>query len=107
MRAFRALAVIVALITVDATVASAQVVRGFKDSWFWGVKGGGLVYSSYAELSTQVPVGVDEGLKHDSGVHCDELVSIPKTSLTDFVGTLSPAKIGELHRALSIPLGLS
>jgi hypothetical protein len=47
MRAFRALAVIAALITVDATVASAQVVRGFKDSWFWGVKSGGLMYSGY------------------------------------------------------------
>ena len=49
MRAFRALAVIAALITVDATVASAQVVRGFKDSWFWGLKSGGLLYSSYSD----------------------------------------------------------
>ena len=49
MRAFRALAVIATLVTVDATAASAQVARGFKDSWFWGLKGGGLMYSSYAE----------------------------------------------------------
>jgi len=49
MRAFRALAVVAALITVHASVASAQVARGFKDSWFWGVKGGGLVYSSYSD----------------------------------------------------------
>jgi hypothetical protein len=51
MRAYRALAVIAALIIVDATTASAQVVRGFKDSWFWGVKGGGMLYSSYSEGS--------------------------------------------------------
>jgi len=64
------------------------------------------VYSSYVGLSTQVPVGVDQGLKHDSSIHCDDLVSVPKSSLTDFVGTLSPATTGELNRALAIALGL-
>lgn len=61
MRAFRALAVIAALITVHASVASAQVARGFKDSWFWGVKGGGLLYSSYSEPSPALApmVGAD------------------------------------------------
>ena len=29
--------------------------------------------SAFEGLSTQVPVGVDEGLKHDSSIHCDEL----------------------------------
>ena len=28
-------------------------------------------------LSTQVAIGIDEGLKHDSSIHCDELVSLP------------------------------
>jgi hypothetical protein len=51
MRAFRALAVVAALITVHATDASAQVARGFKDSWFWGLKGGGLLYSSYSDAN--------------------------------------------------------
>ena len=32
------------------------------------------VYSAHHGLSTQVPVGVTEGLKHDSSIHCDELV---------------------------------
>ena len=54
MRAFRALAVAAALIGVDATMASAQVARGFKDSWFWGLKGGGLMYSSYADGSAPI-----------------------------------------------------
>src|SRR5688500_5426911 len=54
MRAFRALAVAAALIAVDATMASAQVARGFKDSWFWGLKGGGLMYSSYADGSAPI-----------------------------------------------------
>jgi len=40
-------------------------------------------------LSTQVPIGIDEGLKHESSIHCDELVSLPKSSLTDYIGVLS------------------
>ena len=64
------------------------------------------IYSSYDGLSTQVPVGVDEGLKHDSSIHCDELISIPKASLTHFIGTLPPVKIEALDRALAIAVGL-
>lgn len=64
------------------------------------------VYSSYTGLSTQVPVGIDHGLKQDSSIHCDELISLPKSVLTDFVGSLSPAKMDEVNRALSIALEL-
>ena len=65
------------------------------------------VYSSYDDLSTQVPVGVAEGLKHDSSIHCDELVSLPKARLTYDVGALSPAKIVALDQALKIALDIS
>ena len=64
------------------------------------------VYSVHDGLSTQVLVGIDEGLKHDSSIHCDELVSIPKSALTDFVGKLSPQKIEALNRALCIALDI-
>jgi mRNA interferase MazF len=64
------------------------------------------VYSSFDGLSTQVPVGVDDDVKHDSSIHCDELVSIPKASLTHFIGTLGPAKIEALNQALAIAAGL-
>jgi mRNA interferase MazF len=64
------------------------------------------VYSSYHGLSTQIPVGIDEGLKHDSSAHCDELVSIPKRSLTHYIGTLPQPKIDALNRALAIAIGL-
>lgn len=40
------------------------------------------VYTAYDGLATQIPVGTDEGLKHDSSIHCDELVSLPKSVLT-------------------------
>jgi mRNA interferase MazF len=64
------------------------------------------VYSTYDNLSTQVPVGVDEGLRHDSSIHCDELVSLPKSYLTNFVGTLASCRIQELDIALMIALDI-
>ena len=64
------------------------------------------IYSSYDGLSTQVRVGITEGLKPDSGIHCDELVSLPKGALTGFVGSLSPARIAELRDALLAALEL-
>jgi len=64
------------------------------------------IYSKHDGLSTQVLVGIDEGLKHDSSIHCDELVSLPKSVLTNFIGTLSPQKIRELNQALRIALDI-
>jgi mRNA interferase MazF len=64
------------------------------------------VYSAYDGLSTQVPVGVAEGLKHDSSIHCDELVSLPKSTLTNYVGMVSPQKIHSLNQALLIALDI-
>jgi mRNA interferase MazF len=65
------------------------------------------VYTVYEDLSTQVPVGIDEGLKHDSGIHCDELISLPKSMLTNYVGKLPPEKIRLLEIALKIALQLN
>jgi mRNA interferase MazF len=64
------------------------------------------VYSSYDGLSTQVKIGIEEGLKHESSIHCDELVSIPKTAMTHYVSSLSPEKVFQLDQALKVALGL-
>ena len=64
------------------------------------------VYSERHGLATQVPVGQEEGLKADSAVHCDELVSLPKSVITNYVGSLPPVKIGDLDRALLVALAL-
>jgi mRNA interferase MazF len=64
------------------------------------------VYSMHHGLSSQVAVGVDEGLKHESSIHCDELVSLPRSILTNYVGTLSPQKIEALNEALKVALEL-
>jgi len=64
------------------------------------------VYTKYDGLLTQVQAGVADGLKHDSSIHCDELVSLPKSILTNYVGTLSEQKIAELDTALMAALDL-
>jgi mRNA interferase MazF len=65
------------------------------------------IYSRYDKLSTQVKVTIEDGLKHESSIHCDELVSIPKSSLTYFVGSLSREKLNELNESIKISLELS
>jgi mRNA interferase MazF len=64
------------------------------------------VYTNFEGLSTQVQVGIEEGLKHPSAIRCDELISILKTRLTDYVGVLSEEKLVELWRALTIAVGI-
>jgi mRNA interferase MazF len=65
------------------------------------------VYSRRDGLPTQVEAGVGEGLKHDSAVYCDELISIRKNLLTDYAGSLSPAKMEDVNTALRIALALA
>ena len=62
------------------------------------------VYTQRRGLSTEVSVGRDEGLKHDSSILCDALISVEKARLTDYVGALSPAKLGQFREALRIAL---
>ena len=65
------------------------------------------VYSNYDEtIQTQVEVGIDQGLKHDSAVCCDDLASIPKSLLTDYIGSLSDTKMEEVNSALRIALAI-
>ena len=64
------------------------------------------VYSRGEGLGTQVAVGPQEGLKHESWIMCDNLVSIPKSRLTRYVGSLSPAKMRKLNYSLAIALDL-
>ena len=65
------------------------------------------VHSSSLGLETQIRVGTDAGLKHDSAILCDGLVSMPKSRLTDYIGSLSPPKVQELRTALLTALELS
>jgi mRNA interferase MazF len=64
------------------------------------------VYTVRSGLSTEVLVGIEEGLKHASSIHCDELVSLPKSLLTHYVGQLNEPKTGQLNRSLLRALAL-
>jgi mRNA interferase MazF len=64
------------------------------------------VFSNGEGLSTQVAVGLEEGLKQPSWIMCDNLMSVRKSDLTQFLGSLSRAKLGELNRALKVALEL-
>lgn len=64
------------------------------------------VYSVHDGLASQVAIGVDEGLKHESSIHCDGLVSLPKSVLTNYIGALPPDKLADLDYALRVALDL-
>jgi mRNA interferase MazF len=64
------------------------------------------VFTQRDGLATQVDIGANEGLKHDSTIHCDELMSLRKEVLTDYVGSLGKEHLHRLGEALRIALGV-
>lgn len=56
--------------------------------------------------STEVTVETDEGLKHQSVVNCDQLLLVPKSALTHYVGSLSIPRLTQLKGALRVALDL-
>jgi mRNA interferase MazF len=64
------------------------------------------VYSRHDGLSTQIRVGAAEGLKKESSVHCDELVSLSKSALTHYVGSLKSSALKTLNHALIVSMEL-
>jgi mRNA interferase MazF len=64
------------------------------------------VFTHWHELPTQVAVSTAEGLKHESAIQCDGLMSLEKSRLTDCVGELPSDKLDELDDALMVGLGI-
>ncbi len=64
------------------------------------------VYTAYEGLTTQVPIGTDEGMQHDCSIYCDGLISIPKSMLLEFVSMLPREKMILLDEALKAALQL-
>ena len=59
------------------------------------------------EIASEVPVGRDEGLAHQSVINCDNLITISGRRIdTEPVGTLSYAKCQQLDRALRFSLAI-
>jgi mRNA interferase MazF len=57
-------------------------------------------------LPTEVPVGRGEGLARDSVINCDNLFTIPKSSLGRRRGALDAESTTHLREALMIALDL-
>jgi len=65
------------------------------------------VYTRRDGLATQVEVGLEDGFRHESSIHCDALVSLPKAMLTDYVSSLAPMRLRALDQALRVALALA
>jgi hypothetical protein len=60
MRMFRPLTIAMAVVVALPAVSSAQHGRQFKNSWFWGIKGGGLTIADSGQAYRQAPLaGID------------------------------------------------
>lgn len=56
-------------------------------------------------VPSEVLIGPDEGLKEPSAVNLHHVVTIPKSELRRFIGSLSPAKMEEIRGAMLFALG--
>lgn len=64
------------------------------------------VYTASSRSASDLPLGPAEGLKHASFARCDEITSVPRAKLTDYVGALPPEREPELNRALALALAI-
>lgn len=64
------------------------------------------VYSEILGLRSEVVLGREDGMSHDSALRCDFLMLMFKRKLTRFVGTLTAEKIEQLNQALHYALEL-
>jgi mRNA interferase MazF len=64
------------------------------------------VTATIRDLPTEVPVGEDEGLARESVLNCDNVFTIPRSSLRRRRGVLGPESLERLRRALLIALDL-
>jgi mRNA interferase MazF len=56
---------------------------------------------------SEVPVGPDEGLKHDSAVNLDHVQTVHRSRLIGFTGAVGAAKMRQVCRALAVATGCS
>jgi mRNA interferase MazF len=54
---------------------------------------------------SEVIVGEDEGLKHDSAINLDHVQTVEQSRLTRRIGELRPATMREVCRCLAIAVG--
>jgi mRNA interferase MazF len=65
------------------------------------------VTSTIRGLPSEVIVGVNEGLKRTSAVNLDHVQTVDRATLTHYVGSLPPATMRAVCRALAVATGCS
>jgi mRNA interferase MazF len=63
------------------------------------------ITSTIRGAPSEVLVGVDQGLKHDSAVNLDHVQTVDKQRLRKYVGQLDRDKMSRVCRALAIATG--
>jgi mRNA interferase MazF len=63
------------------------------------------ITSTIRGAPSEVIVGVDEGLKHESAVNLDHVQTVEQARLTRRLGQVGPAKMRDICRALAIAAG--
>ena len=63
------------------------------------------ITSTARGLPTEVTLGTDDGLRHESAINLDHIQTVEKRSLRRFTGTLSDEKMREVCRALAVATG--
>jgi len=64
------------------------------------------VYSRSQGVTTEVELGPEHGLQQTSWLRCDEVASVSKARLSDYVGSVPQAKLIEVGRALIAALDI-
>jgi mRNA interferase MazF len=63
------------------------------------------ITSTVHGLPSEVELGIEEGLKHESAANLDSVQTVELGRLVRWVGRLSPTKMRSICRALSIATG--
>jgi mRNA interferase MazF len=58
-------------------------------------------------IPTEVALGPDEGVPRTSVANADDIATVPKARLTEYLTTLSAAKLAALERAIRFALDLA
>jgi mRNA interferase MazF len=56
---------------------------------------------------SEVAVGIEEGLKHESAVNLDHVQTVDRARLVAFVGALDAVQLRQVCRALAVATGCS
>jgi mRNA interferase MazF len=63
------------------------------------------ITSTVRGAPSEVPLGIDEGLKRDCAVNLDHVQTVPQARLKKFVGTVGREKMNRVCKALAIAVG--